>query len=373
MFRVVTLPAGAGDALVVEWGPRGRVHRLLVDAGPRATWPEVGRLLRARRNERYDLLVVTHIDEDHVGGAVALLDDAQLNPRVDGVWFNGFAHCAAADNVLGPVHGEQLTQRIFTARLPWNDGWRRPIARGCGGPVVVPATGALPVVELAEGARLVLLGPLPGQLTALVPGWRATVEKAGLVPGQGTDGTGRPVRQRPGRWPPLPDRLDADALTRIASVKRTDGSRANASSIAFVLEYDGLRVLLPGDAHGAPLAAGVARYGAMVGQERPRFDLVKLPHHGSAANTPTALAGAWEASRFLVSSDGSGYDHPDDATLARLLLAAQGAPITVYGNHAGGGLARWAGRAAELPLTVETPAKAGGITVAVQAPRRRTP
>lgn len=366
MFKLTCLPAGPGDSLVVEYGPRGRVRRLLVDAGPRFTWPVVGHLLRGRRGEFYDLLIVTHIDEDHVGGAVALLDDPELRVRLGGVWFNGYAHCKTGGNVLGPVHAEQLTKRIFDSRLPWNDGWRQPVTRGLGGPVVVPDRGGLPVVTLAEGARLVLLGPIGTQLTGLVPGWEQVVKKAGIVPGEGSDGTGRAVPRRLGRWAALSDPLDASALAALAAVVKTDASLPNASSIAFVLEFDGRRLLLTGDAHGEPLAAGVARYGELVGEERPRFDLVKLPHHGSAANVTAELAASWTADRFVVSSDGSGYDHPDDGAIARLLLAADGRPITVYGNHGGGGLARWAERASGLPLTIEAPkTTAAGITVKV--------
>ena len=112
MFAVEMLPAGHGDALVVEYGDRVAPHQLLIDAGPFHSWEGVRTELLRRRKDRYEVFVVTHIDEDHIGGAISLLDDPDLKHRVDHVWFNGYVHCKSGGNVLGPVLGEQLTKRI---------------------------------------------------------------------------------------------------------------------------------------------------------------------------------------------------------------------------------------------------------------------
>lgn len=366
MFRIESLPAGAGDALVVEYGTRAAPRRLLVDAGPKRHWPTVRTRLVKRRTDTYEAFVVTHIDEDHIGGAVALLDDRALAPRVGAVWFNGYVHCAEAANVLGPINGEQFTSRIVQGGFPWNRGWPHPVAPTLGGPVAVPRTGVLPLVDLPGGARLVLLAPSEPQLTKLADEWEKVVTEAGLVPGAGDTRDGRGVAQRVRTFDPLPDRLDRAALGRLAAAKQSDGSVANASSICFVIEFGGKRLLLTGDAHAKPLREGIARYGALVGEERPRFDLVKLPHHGSGANVVDALTRSWTARRFLVSTDGSGYRHPDDSAIARLLLAADGARPTFYANHPGGGLARWSARAGDVDATfVLAPGPTRGITVTV--------
>lgn len=366
MFRVAALPAGPGDALVVEYGPARTPRRLLVDAGPASTWPAVRALLAKRRGDHYEAFVVTHVDEDHIGGALRLLEDPGLAARVGSVWFNGYVHCERGGNVLGPIHGEQFTERVVTGGFPWNPGWPHPIGPGLGGPIVARGSGDLPVVDLPGGARLVLLGPFGLQLKRLAKEWKGVVERAGLVPGAGAGGEGSAVRQREREWTPVPEVLDRPALERLAARKQRDGSVANASSIAFVLEFDGRRVLLTGDAHGSVLARGIARYGALVGEDRPRFDLVKLPHHGSGANVTVALAASWDADRFLVSSDGSGYLHPDDSAIARLLLAADGRRPTFYANHPGGGPGRWAQRADEVGADFVLPtAPDSGIRVVV--------
>lgn len=365
MFRVVCLPAGPGDALVVEYGTSGEKHRLLIDAGPKHWWPDIRDKLVRRRSDVYDVFVVTHIDEDHIGGALELLDDRTLRTRVRSVWFNGYIHCDKGGNVLGPVHGEQFTLRLNEGGYGWNRGWPNPVAPTLGGPVVVPGRGPLPTVELPGGARVVLLGPSGPQLKRVAKEWKKVVVAAGLVPGEGAGGAGAAVRQRPKERDPLPPSLDAPALAALAARDQDDSSAANGSSIAFVLEYDGRRLLLTGDAHAGVLTGNIARYGAMVGEERPRFDLVKLPHHGSGANVKDGLVTSWTAERFLISSDGAGYRHPDDSAIARLLLAASG-PVTFYANYPAGGPGRWAGRAGEVNATFELADTAtSGITVPV--------
>ncbi|MDQ7992392.1 MAG: MBL fold metallo-hydrolase [Propionicimonas sp.] len=347
MFSVEMLPAGQGDAVVVEWGTRGGTHKLLVDAGPKPSWDGVRAGLAARRDGHYEVFVVTHIDEDHIGGALELLDDPGLRSRVGEIWFNGYVHCAAGGSVLGPVHGEQLTRRIALGGYGWNTGFPNSPGAGTGGPVALGDRAPLRWIDLAGGARIAVLAPNGPKLTALAAKWETVVRRAGLVPGGGAGGQGAAVAARPRRAAPLPDRLDLAALERLASGAGRDSSPANGSSIAFVLEYGGKRLLLPGDAHAQPLTKNLARFGEFVGEARPRFDLVKLPHHGSDGNVTAGLLGALESSRFLVSTDGMGYAHPDDAAIARVVLGSAGEP-TFYCNYASERTRPWAERAGEV-------------------------
>lgn len=77
-LRVVFLDVGQGDSCVIQT-PSGRV--VVVDAGNRSPdgKDDMGRrvvapYLRSQGVQRIDLLVLTHPDSDHIGGAVALLD-----------------------------------------------------------------------------------------------------------------------------------------------------------------------------------------------------------------------------------------------------------------------------------------------------------
>ncbi|WP_454228692.1 ComEC/Rec2 family competence protein [Propioniciclava flava] len=364
MFAVELLAAGEGDALVVEYGPRGSTKCLLVDGGPARHWPQVRARLLKRKDPQYEAVVVTHIDEDHIGGILALLDDPDLRSRVNAIWFNGYVHCGAGGSVLGPIHGEQLTQRIAQGGYKWNPGFPDPPTPGTGGPVVVRPSSPLPTIDFRGGARAVVLGPGPSQLRRLGRHWEKVVSAAGLTPGMGAGGAGAFMRKRNETVSTLPARVDRATLGQLATRRQTDSSAANGSSIAFVLEYEGKRLLLTGDARPAPLVAGLKRYAQLVGEAHPRFDLVKLPHHGSGANVTQQLLAEINADRYLISTNGDGYGHPDDSAIARLVLGSPHA-VTIISNYASRRMLSWAQRSDDIGLTVTLPTSGAGIRASV--------
>ena len=79
------LDVGQGDAIAIR-SPRGRW--ILVDAGPRGQAFDAGRrvvvpFLRRRGVDRLAAMVLTHPDMDHIGGAVAVLEDMRVDAVLD--------------------------------------------------------------------------------------------------------------------------------------------------------------------------------------------------------------------------------------------------------------------------------------------------
>jgi beta-lactamase superfamily II metal-dependent hydrolase len=356
MLAIEMLRAGHGDALVVEYGTSSDVHRILVDAGPLRTWDdEVAPRLKQMPDHAYEVFVVTHIDEDHIGGAAPLLSDTNLRHRVRDVWFNGFVHCTKGGNILGPVDGERLTKLIVKGGFTWNAPFRGKVSRGVGGPVVVSSQGELPHFELPGGAVVHLLSPSGTMLTEIAERWEEVVLEAGLVPGAGTDKPARkpPIKQK--LVAPPADPLTADELKLLATRDcQTDQSAANGASIAFILEFGGKRALLGADAHPDILAAGLRRFAKQADEQRTRIHLCKLPHHGSKFNVTTELIESMDVAKYLVSSNGDNYAHPDDDTIARIVLASS-RPPTFYCNYASARTRYWAERAATVGAKVVLP------------------
>ena len=329
MFTIELLPARHGDALWIEYGNPLRPRRVLIDGGPRSRTTE--RRLRQLMRERIDpdadrpgfeLIVVTHIDADHITGILNLLEDPDLPFTTRDLWFNGWDHLPS--DLLGAKQGEALSDAIRARRLAWNHDFD-------GGAVQVPESGHLPRIELEDGMTLTLLSPSRSALAALRPVWQREVEAAGLVPGRGA--------AEPPEQPDVLGERPVDLEELAEEPFEGDSSAANGASIAFLAEHDGRRLLATGDAHAPILVAGLQRLAGQQGLARVGVDAVKLPHHGSKYNLSRELVNLLNGNRFLFSTNGQIFGHPDPTTVARLVVERDDSEL--FFNYRAGTTERW--------------------------------
>lgn len=320
MFRIHMLPAEHGDCLWVEYGTTQPPKRILIDAGtvgtyPRALLPKIKAVVAAEGSCRFELFVVTHIDADHIGGAIEFLKQAPgCGVVIKEVWFNGYFHLSnTAPALLGAKQGEMLTPLVQNGPWVWNKRFK-------GLAVMVPDAGKLPSFTFS-GMKITLLSPTFGKLQKLKPKWEKEVRKAGLVPGHAytiDDAL-------PGGF--LGGKVQDWAKARFTE----DRTEANGSSIAFVAEYAGKRVLFGADAHPGVLINSL---------QRPPFkvsslplSVLKLPHHGSKNNVSQALVAAFPADNYLISTSGQQFNHPDPEAIARVLVGRQADRKTLHFNY----------------------------------------
>lgn len=310
MLRVDMLPAQQGDALWIEWGEPDRPHRLLLDAGTAPTFTVLRERIETlpREQRHFELLLVSHVDNDHIAGALPLLEDAMLGTTFADVWFNGYRHLPrTAVQTLGPVEGERLTELL--RKRDWNAAFD-------GGAVVVAEEGTLPTRELAGGLTLTLLSPCVPQLAALRDVWIEAIRAAGLDPAE-------PEPEPPPEPPPGIQALGGAEpdIARLAQGRfDADSAKPNGSSIAVLAEHEGSSVLLAADAFPAVVLANVKRLLIARDTERLALSGFKLPHHGSRANIDLPLLEALESDRFLLSTNGAHTRHPHEQSIAQVLM-----------------------------------------------------
>jgi beta-lactamase superfamily II metal-dependent hydrolase len=102
-LSVTLLPAGQGDSVLIEYGDAGDPRRILIDGGPARSYGGISaQFARIQPHlRRLDLLVLTHVDADHIEGVIKLLNDADLAVKIAEVWFNGYQQLPP-DEYLGP-------------------------------------------------------------------------------------------------------------------------------------------------------------------------------------------------------------------------------------------------------------------------------
>ncbi len=307
MFSIELLPAQRGDCLWITYGEPDKLRHVLIDGGPQETIPTLVPELERRiaalpgRTNRIELLVVSHVDADHIQGVVALLSAPRRVPLFRDVWFNGWSHLnglSSFEDVLGAPDGERLTRVLRENPDRWNKAFK-------GRPVEV--TGTVPVVKLAGGLELTVLGPTRAALELLAPEWQTTCEKAGVVPGHGAE-----IKKKSWRRDAL---LGFDAGLLAQAPYRRDSGKPNGTSITLIARYAGRSVLLAADAPAEGILHGLD----LIGPGVHNFTAVKMAHHGSRRNTNIPLCKRIRSRQWLISTNGAVFGHPDNEALARVV------------------------------------------------------
>ncbi len=322
MLRLEALPARYGDCLWIEYGSGDNLRRILIDGGAPGVYRRSlkPRLLELTDQHRlFELLVVTHVDYDHIRGIIELAYDDDVPFEARDIWFNGWRHLPDRQEVLAGKHGERLTDLIRKNGRNWNHHFNEDA-------VVVPKQGSLPTIELAGGLKLRLLSPTLPLLADLVSDWRKSCEDLNLTPEE------LEVEREQGRFRTLGDNEEEEAspLPNVENLLRTefeeDHSAANGSSIAFVLEYEDTRLLLSGDAHPGTLVDSLKR----IPEGERRLDACKLPHHGSRGSVSAELIKHLDCQNYIFSSNGDQFRHPHHEAVARVIEYGGDDPLLLF-------------------------------------------
>lgn len=322
-FTFEALPARYGDSLFLTFREPARTLRLLIDAGPAnvyraAVRPRLEREKQASGGElTLDAVMVSHIDEDHILGLLDLLSELQdadqrQQPRpYDVRWLlhNSFdallaegeggaaralggqtvlAGLGGAEALIGPG-GEPLGHTAELVLASYSQGSRLASLAAALKITRNPPDGS-PIMSVAEPrvlklgeATLTIVGPREKELTRLREEWR--------------------------KW-----RAKQAAKPPASLVALLDESVPNLSSIVALLEYQGARVLLTGDARSDYIHAGLKAAGLTDAAGRMKVDVLKLPHHGSVRNITLDFLKKVTARHYVASGDGT-YGNPDRETL----------------------------------------------------------
>ena len=329
------LPALNGDCILVEYAP---LYFILIDGGYVDTYhnyllPRLKDI--AAQGGIIDLVVVTHIDGDHISGVIKLLEEETLPIEVRGIWYNGYRHVQSVAQVAEieetiihrnickeciqvtnkPVSAKQgctLSALIARKGLSWNE----PVGgRVMKGPMSIPLGDMV----------IHILSPDDSGLEKLNDFWKKRLIKDGLLSKVHSNEYWDDAfefslsQDKPGfrfHEKKVSKTYDLQKLTEEPYMP--DGSVANGSSISCVLENEGKRVLFLGDAHSETIEAALKKFCEK--ETTPYwFDAVKLSHHGSYNNSSPELLSLIKSDKWIISTNGDKYNHPDMPTLAHVI------------------------------------------------------
>ena len=329
-FTLEAVPARYGDCLLLHYGTKEDAGLILIDGGPRDVWgpflkPRLETIRKARgQSFEIDLLMVSHIDDDHVLGItdftkewVAAHTAGQPWPYpVRQFWHNSFERVSNSNDVgavTASVTASANVQSITDIDLDLDDDEE----------------------EAQRKAALKVLASVPNGKKL-----RDDITTLGKKPvtNVGFNGLVRPGV--PGRVPvkfgpdlsfhvvgPLPDQLEdlqkmfAEKLplgNDPALAAFTDTSVPNLSSIVVLARFGGKTMLLTGDARGDYVLDGLEKEGQVEPGGQLHVDILKLPHHGSDRNIEDIFFKRITADHYVASADGT-FINPDRSTLETII------------------------------------------------------
>jgi hypothetical protein len=328
-FTLEVLRARKGDCLILRYGSKSAPKLMVIDGGPANVYkPQLRKRLKAIKAGRkladgkplaIDVLMVSHVDDDHIRGVLELSAELRLAKeeqqpaefRVTELWHNSFdkllkttpkqlkvtASSVAQDVVAGePSTDEERDLRKVLASVAQGATLRDDAkflswsVNAAFGDELVMATEDPNRVSF-DNLELTVLGPMQSELKALSKKhdqWLKQVE---------------------------------NGESSLAAF--TDPSVTNLSSLVLLVAAGDRTMLLTGDARGDKILEGLELSGVVDEGGEIEVDLFKVPHHGSTNNSAPELFERIRAQHYVFSGDGE-HGNPERETI-EMLLDARGA------------------------------------------------
>lgn len=310
MFNIKVLQAFNGDCIIVSYGTE-EVHHILIDGGQgRQCFRQLCNYVDAikREGNNIDLLILTHIDSDHIDGILRLLSSEMFDSTmIKEIWFD-FGE--ELQNLLGIRCKEQkVSMHNSGTDISWKQG------KDVEQKVKEMGIKKRAVVKQERisvgGAEITILSPSKEVL-------RKFVEQ--------NDESERPVTEIA-----YSDDYHQSIFELNQKEPEKKISLTNKSSIACLFEFNGQGILLLGDADADEIVNALVEMGYSK-ENKLKVNCCKIAHHASRHNTTNELIQMLDCSNYIISTRKTTQGRPSKECLSRIICNSE-KPITFYCNY----------------------------------------
>lgn len=347
LIEIKIFKAENGDAFLLKFDNE---QNILIDMGTPNTYKDEIKeeLIKLNKlNQKIDLLVISHIDNDHIGGAIQFIkDNEQYNIiKVNEVWHNSYRHLNFTKKKIEKINpkykvileniksqytpnlkkeeirditfeqGSSLASLLHRYNYSWNKSFENKAI-----------FGENPVSKQIKDIKIILLSPNQTKLNKLSSQWLSDLEDKlyGFELSDEdlfNDAFEFYMSNEFSQEILLNDCSNSEDinLEKLAKYKGKDNSATNGSSLAFIIEYKEKKLLFLGDAH-EDIILKKLNILKKDGYEL-KFDLLKVSHHGSRNNISKELLNLVNVDKFIFSTNGKCHNHPDLECLSKIILS----------------------------------------------------
>ena len=303
-IRFEFFEAGCGDSILVS---TDEGTNILIDGGEEGTYREsIEPTLYNKEINKLDLVVLTHIDNDHICGLIEMLEFSDARDKIEEIWFNSYEGMRMSNNDLIDIsfsEGELFEKLIEEQDIVHKQD------------IFFTDESSLEDREfyISSDIKLTLLSPNKKDLDKLKVDWDKFRNK-NLEDIRGES----PFDNRD--IDEVYSAFQDKALSKKDKTKTlssaTSTSKANRSSIAFILEYkNDKKFLFLGDSDIKVINKSLVDLGI----KKLEVEFVKLSHHGSRNNINKEFLNMVKTDTFIVLTDGTKHQHPHKETFSLIL------------------------------------------------------
>lgn len=339
---IKTFDVGSGDCIFFVLNNGERQFSIMIDCGRYDD--SIGNYVASELGNHIDLLIITHIDEDHVVGVQELLSNAK-DLKIDRIIFN----CAQMTKVQPkdlPPSAKEAMEKIKNSKAK-KGGRKKEVSalqslllssqilgseglRVAWGTQEVYVTAASAPLDLGEGfGSLTFLSPNEEDIFRLDRKFRKAFVDNFYMKYEGPYseesslyemllcGLSKPVSvikkiSHVG--------LSVHQLKSLASDDVTPSiTDANKASLAFMWECNGRRVLFCGDADPQAIVYNFLRNNNLPNGQYAIFDAIKVPHHGSAHNCGSKFWDTFDSENIFITGSDNEWERPSKLCLAKIV------------------------------------------------------
>ena len=317
MLSIEYVPMCYYDAIIIGFdGNDGIRHNIVIDGGDYKSLKFCytdrlkGRLQSIfEAGETIDLWIISHIDNDHIGGLVNFINDKDFFSancdKLECVWMNYGGKGDYNVQKMGEIgynQGKELRDLLLECSVDFMSG----VIEGLK-------------YEMA-GARLTVIAPDKPAMDQYKKWWSqkefldAVSTSAGQIAAKECD-------------------YDKAFSDFDENNYYEDNSVTNRSSIAMVLTYHNKNYLFSADSCSSILKEGLISHG-FVQEGKVHLAQMHMPHHGSCRNTSKELLDIIDCDRYVITGDGRNRYHlPNKEMIARLLKTNTKNFTLFFPNH----------------------------------------
>jgi beta-lactamase superfamily II metal-dependent hydrolase len=301
-MKIKTLPVYNGDSIIASIETDDGIKNILIDGGIGRSivllTKEIERLNEL--GQKIDLLIITHIDDDHIGGIIKLFSRGDKYSKiVRRVWYNSGSTISSFFNNADSREREidlvpdQLDISVkqgntLEKKLEHLGIWQQEVIHNNLGMINF------------FGALIQILSPSTENLKALNSSWQTERSKPENISSSEVD-------------------YDKNIEELVAcSLPSEDNSITNGSSIAFIIEHKEKKAVFLSDAHPSTVVDSLIRLGYSKLKPLVAY-IVKISHHGSSRNINTELLELIDCNRYIISTNGSKHGLPNKLCLAKII------------------------------------------------------